>query len=50
MIPLRRILDFIPYVELIGGIIKTDFHLLAQDSDGNERKIGAFNRRISIID
>ena len=47
---LRRIIDFIPFVELIGGIIKTDFHILALDSDGNERKIGAFNRRFSIFD
>jgi uncharacterized protein YxjI len=47
---LRRVIDLVPYVQLIGGIIKTDFHFLAPDSGGNERKIGAFNRRFSIFD
>ena len=41
----RRILGFI-----IGGIIKTDFDFLAPDDLGNERKIGAFNRRFTISD
>ena len=41
----RRILGFI-----IGGILKTDFHFLALYGLGNERKIGAFNRRFTISD
>jgi len=47
---MRRIIDLIPFVELIGGIIKTDFHFLARDIDGTETKIGAFTRRISLFD
>ena len=35
---------------LIAPLIKTDFHFLKQDATGNERKIGAFNRRISVFD
>lgn len=47
---LRRIIDFIPFVELLGGIIKTDFHLLRIDDAGNEEKIGSFNRKMSLFD
>ena len=47
---IRRIVQFIPFVALIGGIIKTDFHFLARDSTGNEQKIGAFNRRLTLFD
>lgn len=47
---IRRIVNFIPLVDLIGGLIKTDFHILALDGAGNERKIGAFTRRFSIFD
>jgi uncharacterized protein YxjI len=46
----RRIIDLIPYVELIGGIIKTDFHFLVPEGPGTERKIGSFNRRFSLFD
>ena len=46
----RRIIDFIPFVNLLGGIIKTDFHFLRPDEFGNETKIGSFNRRISLFD
>ena len=47
---IRRIVDLIPYVALLGGMIKTDFHLLTVDSAGDERKIGEFTRRISVFD
>ena len=47
---IRRVVDLIPYVDLVGGLIKTDFHLLAVDSFGNDQKIGSFNRRFSIAD
>jgi len=46
----RRVVGLIPFVELIGGLIKTDFHLLALDNLGNEQKIGSFNRRITFFD
>ena len=46
----RRVLQLIPLIQLIGALIKTDFHLLALDTAGNERKIGAFIRRLTIAD
>ena len=46
----RRVIDFIPYVEIIGGIVRTDFDFLAIAADGQEAKIGTFRRRFSIFD
>ena len=46
----RRIIDFIPFVELLGGIIKTDFHLFSVDAEGREEKIGSFDRKLSFAD
>ena len=46
----RRVLQLIPYVGLLGLLIKTDFHFLSIDDAGNEQKIGAFNRRFSLFD
>jgi uncharacterized protein YxjI len=45
----RRVVDWIPFVALIGLVIKTDFHILAQ-GDGGETKIGSFDRKIGIGD
>lgn len=50
MAAVRRIVDLIPYLGLIGGIFKTDFHLLAPDGAGGEQKIGSFNRKITFFD
>ena len=47
---IRRVLDLIPYVEIIGGIVKTDFDFLVTAGDGQEEKIGTFKRRFSIFD
>lgn len=47
---LRRIIDFIPFVELLGGLIKTDFHLFRINAKGEEEKIGSFNRRMTFAD
>ena len=46
----RRVVDWIPFVGLLGFVIKTDFHILAVGDDGIERKIGTFNRKIGIVD
>lgn len=46
----RRIIDFIPFVELLGGIIKTDFHLFRVNAEGEEEKIGSFDRRLTLAD
>ena len=47
---IRRLVNFIPFVDLLGGLIKTDFHFMQVDSSGNEKKIGSFDRRISLFD
>lgn len=47
---LRRIIDFIPFVELLGGLIKTDFHLFRLNAKGEEEKIGSFDRRMTFAD
>lgn len=46
----RRLVNLIPFVDLLGGIIKTDFHFIRRDESGNEVKIGSFDRRISLFD
>lgn len=46
----RRLVNLIPFVDLLGGIIKTDFHFIRRDDSGNEEKIGSFDRRISLFD
>jgi uncharacterized protein YxjI len=47
---LRRIVNLIPLVGLFGGVLRTNFEFLAQDSAGSERRIGTFNRRFTISD
>ena len=47
---LRRVIDLIPFVELLGGLIKTDFHIFTLNKRGEEKKIGSFNRRLSLFD
>ena len=46
----RRVVNFIPFVDLLGGIVKTDFHFVRRDTFGNEEKLGSFDRRISFFD
>ena len=46
----RRLIDFIPFVELLGGLIKTDFHIFTLNERGDEVKIGSFDRRLSLFD
>jgi hypothetical protein len=51
MAVVRRVIDFIPFVGIIGfALLKTDFHILRVDEQGNERKIGSFDRKIGIAD
>ncbi|MEX0749614.1 MAG: hypothetical protein WD359_02305 [Dehalococcoidia bacterium] len=45
----RRVVDWIPFVALLGFVIKTDFHILASDGP-NETKIGSFDRKIGLGD
>ena len=46
----RRVIDLIPYVEILGGIVRTDFDILSRAANGQEEKIGPFRRRFSIFD
>jgi uncharacterized protein YxjI len=45
----RRVVDWIPFVSVLGLVIKTDFHILASSEHG-ETKIGSFDRKIGIGD
>jgi hypothetical protein len=45
----RRVIDWIPFVGLLGMAIKTDFDVYAASGAG-ERKIGSFDRKIGIAD
>ncbi len=45
MSAVRRIVDWIPYVSLLGMAIKTDFHILA-----GETRIGTFVRKLGLGD
>ena len=47
---LRWIIDLIPFSPARGGTIDADFHFLAPDSAGIERKLGTFIRRFTIFD
>jgi hypothetical protein len=46
----RRVVDWIPFVALLGFVIKTDFHILATNEGGAETKIGSFDRKIGLLD
>jgi hypothetical protein len=50
MAAVRRVVDFIPFVNLAGLLIKTDFDFVATDASRNTRKIGSFNRRMSFFE
>lgn len=46
----RRIIDFIPYVGILGfALLKTDFHIFRVNEQG-ERKVGSFDRKMGLLD
>jgi hypothetical protein len=45
----RRVVDWIPFVSLLGLVIKTDFDILARTAV-DEVKIGSFDRKIGLLD
>ena len=47
---IRRVTDWIPLINMIGLLIKTDFHFVRRDDAGNECKIGTFTRRMTLAD
>ena len=47
---LRRIFEWVPYVSIVVGFIRTNFHLSRIDEGGNEVHAGTFNRKFSIGD
>lgn len=49
MSAVRRIVDWIPYVSLLGMAIKTDFHILTVDG-AQETRIGTFVRKLGLGD
>ncbi|HEY7802489.1 MAG TPA: hypothetical protein VIE40_07425, partial [Dehalococcoidia bacterium] len=44
----RRLLEFVPYVGSIVGLVRTNFQLSVASVDGVEAHVGAFNRKLSI--
>ena len=46
----RRLLEFVPYVGSIVGLVRTNFQLSVASVDGVEAHVGAFNRKLSIGD
>jgi hypothetical protein len=46
----RRILEFVPYVGALVGLVRTNFQLSVVAPDGAETHVGAFNRKLSIGD
>lgn len=49
MSAVRRIVDWIPYIGILGMAIKTDFHILLVDGAG-ETRIGTFVRKLGLRD
>ncbi len=46
----RRILEFVPFVSIVVGLVRTNFHLHAFDDSGTEHLVGTFNRKLSFGD
>jgi uncharacterized protein YxjI len=47
----RRAVDWIPYVSILGMAIRTDFHIfLSGDGAAQERKVGSFDRKFGLGD
>lgn len=46
----RRILEWIPYVSILAGFVRTNFRLHVVGEGGAETSVGAFNRKLSFGD
>ena len=47
----RRVVDLIPFVSILGLVIRTNFHFLVPEGDESHLlRIGTFNRRFTIFD
>ena len=46
----RRVLEWVPYVSILVGLVRTNFQLFVAKDDGTEERVGAFNRKLSIGD
>jgi uncharacterized protein YxjI len=46
----RRILEFVPFVSIVVGLVRTNFHLHVVDDAGVEQQVGTFNRKLSFGD
>ena len=47
---IRRIVEWVPYVSILMGFVRTNFRVHVIDEGGMEKPIGAFNRKFSIGD
>ncbi len=46
----RRVFEWIPYVSILAGFVRTNFRLHVVDEGGVEQRVGAFNRKLSFGD
>lgn len=46
----RRVLEWVPYVSIVTGLVRTNFQLYVPNSDGVEVRVGAFNRKLAMGD
>ncbi len=47
---IRRVLEFLPYISIVMGLVRTNFKLFTVSPDGIETRAGSFDRKISIGD
>jgi hypothetical protein len=46
----RRVLEWVPYVSIVVGFVRTNFQIYIVGADGVETRAGAFNRKLSFGD
>ena len=46
----RRVIEFIPFVSILMGLVRTNFQIFMTSSEGEETHAGSFNRKFSIHD
>lgn len=47
---IRRVFEWVPYVSLVVGFIRTNFQISVVNDRGQEERAGAFNRKLALTD
>jgi uncharacterized protein YxjI len=50
MAAIRRVFEWVPYVSLVVGFIRTNFQISVVNDSGQEVRAGAFNRKLALTD